>query len=103
MARANSLLAHSMPNLQGQPVPLVVDNRRQLEIITSSDGIAQRFKDQVPSKIEAIGHWIKAVRASMKRTKAGVHWLDQVVVVQGQPAQVISHTVPMTVVLTFSK
>ena len=101
MAQADPPLAHPMPILQGQPVPLVVDNRRHLEIITSTDGIAQRFKDKVPSKIEAIGHWIKAIRASMKRTKAGVHWLDQVVIVQGQPAQVISHTVPMTVVFDF--
>ena len=101
MAQANPPLAHPMPILQGQPVPLVVDNRRHLEIITSTDGIAQRFKDKVPSKIEAIGHWIKAIRASMKRTKAGVHWLDQVVIIQGQPAQVISHTVPMTVVFDF--
>ena len=101
MAQPNPPLAHPMPILQGQPLPLIVDHRRHLEIITSSDGIAQRFRDKVPSKLEAISHWIKSVRASMKRTKAGVHWLDQVVVVQGQPAQTISHTVPMTVVFDF--
>ena len=71
-------LAVPMPVLQGQPMPSIIDTRRHLQVITGPDGIAQRFKDKVPHNIEGITHWLRGVRASLKRTRSGVHWLDRV-------------------------
>ena len=95
-------LAVPMPVLQGQPMPAIIDTRRHLQVISASDGIAQRFKDKVPQKLECIAHWLRSIRASFKRIGYGVHWLDRVQVDgPGQPAQIVSVTVPMTVVFDF--
>ena len=70
--------------------------------MSTSDGIAGRFRGKVPSTIDAIGHWVQSLRASVKKSRAGIHWLDRVVVTPGQPGQIISHTIPLTVVFDFS-
>ena len=54
-------IAIPLPVLQGQPVPDVIDTRCHLQLITGADGIALRFKDRVPGKLEAIAHWIRSL------------------------------------------
>ena len=76
----------TLPVLQGQSVPDVIDTRRHLQLITGADGIALRLKDKVPGKLEAIAHWTRSLRSSLKTAKSGVSTLARPATRVGTPS-----------------
>ena len=81
-----------------QPLAIPVIPRRHMELVIPKGGIGYRFNTPCPESLVRLPDWLSKFRSNVKASRAGVHWREQRVLVNGQAPQIIDQTVPFYLV-----